>query len=76
VVELSISIDDEVLEVLETLARLKGVTIEEYLCGRLLDDIARIRRRLHDPIIGAISSGRSDVSEHDEDILFSEWEPD
>jgi hypothetical protein len=75
-VEFTVSIDDNVLEVLEILAHLKGVTVEEYLRGMLLEDIARIQRRLNDPMVGAISSGRSDVSERDEEILYNEWEPD
>ena len=75
-VDVTVSIDEDVLEVLKELADYRKQTLEEYLRGMLLEDIERIKKRMNDPIIGAFSSREGDISERDEEILREEWNPD
>jgi hypothetical protein len=74
--DVTVSIDEDVLEVLKELAAHRGQTLEDYLRGMLLEDIARIKQRMNDPIIGSFRSGAGDISERDEEIIYQEWEPD
>ncbi len=74
-----ISIDDKMLPVLKQIADSKGLTLEDYLRGMLLEDIERIRERMNDPIIGLLAdynTGEDNVSERADDILHEEWQPD
>jgi hypothetical protein len=75
-VSVTVQIDEDVHEVLQEIADMKEISIEEVLRTMLVEDLARIKRRMNDPIIGMFSSGRSDVSEHDEDIMYENWKPD
>lgn len=74
--DVTVTIDDDVLEVLKELAEYRNQTLEEYLRGMLLDDIERIKERMNDPIVGAFSSKTGDISERAEEILREEWNPD
>lgn len=77
--EYTVNIDDDVREVLEILARLKGMPMKQYLKTRTTDDIERIKQRLKDPLIGALSGfshGENDVSSRTDDIIYEEWRPD
>lgn len=74
--DFTISIDDEVLDALRSIADYKHISLDEYLKSLLLDDIELIRKRMNDPIIGSFESGERDISERVEDILYNEWEPD
>jgi len=74
--DFTISVDEEVLEVLMTVAKYRKVKVEDLLREIVLEDIEGIKRRMNDPIIGIIDSGQTDISERDEEILRSEWRPD
>ncbi len=75
-VSVTLTIEDEVLEVLQTLAEMKNTTVEEVLRDMVIEDLQRIKERMKDPIIGCLDSGTGDIARRDEDILRDEWQPD
>jgi hypothetical protein len=72
----TVEVDKDVYDVLKTIAEIKGVSVGDVLRDMVTEDLERIKRRMNDPIIGMFSSGRSDVSENDEDIMYGNWKPD
>lgn len=75
-ITIDVEIEEEVMEVLQAMAVMQKITVEEVLRGMVAENLQRIKERMNDPIIGMINSGRSDISEHDEDILQAGWRPD
>jgi hypothetical protein len=80
-VSVTVQIDEDFHAVLQEIANMKGISIEEALQTMLVEDLQRIKRRMNDPIIGALDpfvkgKGVTDVSSHADDIIASEWEPD
>jgi hypothetical protein len=78
-VTVSVSIDEDVLEVLKTLAEMQGISVEEVLQERVMADISRIKARMNDPLIGALSDfsqGDNDVASIADDIIRDERKPD
>jgi hypothetical protein len=75
-IEVTVAVDEAVMEVLQTLADIKGISVADVLSGMVLEDIERIKNRLNDPMIGLFHSGRGDLSERDEEILRENWHPD
>jgi len=73
---MTITIDDETLDALKKLAEMRGISVEALLEERIAEDLARIKLRLKDPIVGLFDSGESDLSERGEEILRTEWHPD
>lgn len=69
-VRVTVEVDEEVYEVLETLAEMQGGTVSDVLHNMVVEDLDRIKARLNDPIIGMFDSGRTDVSERDADIMY------
>jgi hypothetical protein len=74
--EFVVSLDEDMQGVVEAIARLKGVTVQEVLRDLLSESLETLRTRLNDPMIGAFASGRSDISERDEELLYGGWQPD
>jgi len=72
----TLTIDGEALEVLQTLAEMNNTTVEEVLRSMVIEDVQRIKERMDDPIIGFLDSGTGDIARRDEDILRDEWQPD
>lgn len=73
-----ISVDEDVAEILKIIAEHQKVAIEDFLREMLLEDIERIKQRMHDPIIGALGgfgTAEDDVAERADDILHEEWQP-
>ena len=74
-VNVTVAIDEELHEVIKIAARLKGVSVDAYLRGLVEDSIGDIKTRMNDPIIGMVEGARSDLSERDEELLQSGWQP-
>lgn len=72
----TISIDQDMQDVIEAIARLKGISFQDALRDIVARSLDEIRADMKDPMIGLFHSGRDDVSEHDEDILYGGWKPD
>jgi hypothetical protein len=68
--EYTITIEDEILEVLKIRAKLEGVTIPDLLQEILADSLEEIRQKMTDPLIGIVDSGKGDLSERDEEIMY------
>jgi len=75
-VTVTVTVESDVMEVLQTLAEMKHTTVEEILRGMVIEDLQRIQERMKDPIIGFLDSGTGDIARRDEDILRDEWQPD
>jgi hypothetical protein len=80
-VSVTVQIEEDVHDVLQEIAEMKGISIEDVLRTMLIEDLDRIKRRMHDPIIGALGAfvqgkGITDVASHADDIIASEWGPD
>jgi hypothetical protein len=80
-VSITIQVEDEVYEVMEVLAEMRGVTVQEILQTITIDEIARIRSRINDPLVGALGpfvtgGGVTDTASNADDIIAQEWEPD
>jgi hypothetical protein len=80
-VQVTVEVDQDVYEVLETLAEMQGGTVSDVLRNMVVDDLERIKRRLKDPIVGGLGPFLKDNVEQDiasraDDIIASEWEPD
>jgi hypothetical protein len=75
-VTISLSINEELHEVIKIAAMLAGVSVEDYLSGLMEHSIEEIRARMNDPVVGMIEGGPSDLSERDEELLQSGWQPD
>jgi hypothetical protein len=76
-VEFKIAIDEKWIPVLEALAKYEGLgSIEDALGLLLTERIEDLEHRFDDPLIGMLNSGREDVSERDEDLLYGNWKPD
>jgi hypothetical protein len=79
VVRVTLTIEDEVLEVLQTLAEMGNTTIEEVLRDMVIEDLQRIKERINDPLVGALGEfggAESDVASRVDDIIRDEWQPD
>ena len=74
--DFTVTIDEDIIDVLEAMAKLRGVTVEKVLSDMLVENLERIKARMNDPIIGMFESGEGDISERVEDILRDEWHPD
>jgi hypothetical protein len=72
-VSITVSIEEEVLEVLRTLADHRGVPPEDILREMLVGQLSDLKARMADPVIGVLHSGRSDLSERYEEFLLEEW---
>lgn len=75
-VSVTISVDEEMHEVFRIAAKLRGITVEEYLCDVLAQSAEELKAHMNDPLVGSIRSGRGDLSERDEELLQSGWQPD
>ena len=75
-VNLTISVDEDLHGVLKAMAKLRDITVEEVLRDMLVQTIDELRARMDDPLIGLVSSGEGNISERDENILRSGWRPD
>jgi len=78
-VDFTISVDEDVLETLRTIAEYRNVRIEDILCEMVLADIEGIKRRQHSPLVGLLDKYgdvEDDVASRADDILRSEWQPD
>lgn len=69
-VKIEIEIEKEIFEAIEFIAQRRGISITDMLKELTVEDLARMKTRLQDPMIGSIDSGRTDVSERDEELLF------
>jgi hypothetical protein len=74
--DFTLSIDEDILDVLEAMAKLRNITVAEVLRDMLAQTLDQVKMRMNDPIIGMFDSGQSDISERAEDILRDEWQPD
>jgi hypothetical protein len=70
----TIDIDAELEEVLQLAARLRGISVDEFLSQKVTEAILDLKERLDHPMIG-ILDGPEDLSERDEEYL-NEWNPD
>jgi hypothetical protein len=75
-VTLTVTIDEELHEVIRIAAKLADVSVEDYLRVLMEHSIDDIKARMDDPVIGMIEGGRSDLSERDEELLQRGWQPD
>lgn len=75
-VDFKVSVDEDMLDVLKAMAKIQGTTVEEVLHNMLAQSIDELKERMNDPMIGLLSSGEGDISERDEEILYSGWQPD
>jgi hypothetical protein len=73
---INVTIDDDLLEVIEDLAKAREITVEEVLKDVIAGQLGRMRARMKDPMIGLFDSAEPDLSERDEEILRAEWKPD
>jgi hypothetical protein len=80
--DVTVSVDEEVYEVLKVLAELEKRTVEEVLRGMLLETLDEIKARMNDPLIGALDpylpddGSQTDIASRADDIIRDEWEPD
>ena len=78
-VSVTLTIEGEVLEVLQTLAEMSNTTIEEVLRDMVIEDLQRIRERINDPLVGALGEfgdAEGDAASRADDIIRDEWQPD
>lgn len=75
-VTIQFEVDNETHAVLETAARLRGVTLDVLLHDVLAQSLQEMKDYMDDPLIGMARSGRGDLSERDEDLLEQGWNPD
>ena len=71
-----VKIDAALRGVVEALAEIRGMTVDEVvreLTPEALDDL---KARLKNPLIGFLRSREGDISERDEEILYRGWQPD
>jgi hypothetical protein len=74
--ELTFSVDEEVMEVLNAMAEVQGISIEQILRNLLTGSIEDLRARASDPIIGFIENGEPDLAARDEEIMVGNCDPD
>jgi hypothetical protein len=74
--DFTVTVDEDIIDVLKAMAKLKGITVEQVLSDMLTQTLEQIKARMNDPIIGMFESGEGDISERVEDILRNEWRPD
>jgi len=75
--EVKITISDELMNVMQTLAEIHGVSVEQALLDALKhSSIEEMEERLRSPMIGILEGGEPDISQRDEEILNAGWEPD
>lgn len=77
--DFTVAIDDEVLEVLKTIAEHRNLKVEDILREMVMEDIEGIKRRRRSPITGMLSKYgdvEEDVASRADDIIHNEWQPD
>jgi hypothetical protein len=68
--EFKVTVSEDLLPVLEALAKIRGLSsIEEVLSTLLADQLAELEESKKDPLIG-LMSGPGDLSERNEDVMY------
>jgi hypothetical protein len=78
-VNVMVSIDEGVLDVLKVVAGHKGVTVEDLLHDMLMETVEQMKARMDDPLVGALrefGDAESDAASRADDIIQNEWQPD